>query len=137
MITEHIRGAEMKAAYAVAGACDMFHLDPEYDLGITGAMKCAHLAEALGIDVQFHACGPAHRACVAATRNTHFYELALTGPNMPNLIAPVYTCGYSDHEADLPADGCMPVPAGPGLGVAYDWAWIEAYADGRRDWHLR
>jgi hypothetical protein len=74
---------------------------------------------------------------VAATRNTHFYELALTGPNMPNLIAPVYTCGYSDHEADLPADGCMPVPAGPGLGVAYDWAWIEAHADGRRDWQLR
>lgn len=137
MITEHIRGPEMKATYAVAGACDLFHLDPEYDLGITGAMKCAHLAEALGIDVQFHACGPAHRACVAATRNTHFYELALTGPSMPNLIPPVYTCGYSDQEVDLPADGCMPVPTGPGLGVSYDWEWIEANAVDRKDWRIR
>ena len=39
--------------------------------------------EAMGLDVQFHACGPAHRAVMAATRNTHFYEMALVGPGMP------------------------------------------------------
>jgi L-alanine-DL-glutamate epimerase-like enolase superfamily enzyme len=128
MITEHVRGPEMKAAYAVAGACDMYHIDPEYDWGITGAMKCAHIAEGLGIDVQFHAPGPAHRACVAATRNTHYYELALTGPGMPNLIPPVYTCGYSDQVEGLGADGRLPVPSGPGLGVAYDWDFIERNA---------
>jgi L-alanine-DL-glutamate epimerase-like enolase superfamily enzyme len=128
MITEHVRGPEMKAAYAIAGACDMYHIDPEYDWGITGAMKCAHIAEGLGIDVQFHAPGPAHRACVAATRNTHYYELALTGPGMPNLIPPVYTCGYSDQVEGLGADGRLPVPSGPGLGVAYDWDFIERNA---------
>lgn len=128
MITEHVRGPEMKAAYAVAGACDMFHIDPEYDLGITGAMKCAHIAEGLGIDVQVHAPGPAHRACVAAIRNTHYYELALTGPAMPNLIPPVYTCGYSDQEDALAADGTLPVPTAPGLGVSYDWEFIERNA---------
>jgi len=127
-----VRGPEMKAAYAVAGACDLFHIDPEYDRGITGAMKCAHIAEGLGIDVQVHAPGPAHRACVAAIRNTHFYELALTGPGMPNLIPPVYTCGYSDQEAALGRDGTMPVPAGPGLGVSYDWEFIERHAFERK-----
>jgi L-alanine-DL-glutamate epimerase-like enolase superfamily enzyme len=128
MVTEHARGPERKAAYAIAGACDLFHIDPEYDLGITGAMKCAHLAEALGIDVQVHAPGPAHRACVSAIRNTHMYELALVGPGMPNLIPPVYACGYSDQESALGDDGRVPVPTGPGLGVTYDWDFIEHHA---------
>ncbi len=126
LVSEHIRGLEQKAAFVLAGGTDMIHTDPEYDFGITGAMKIAHLGEALGIDVQVHACGPAHRACVAAMRNTHFYELALTGPGMPNLIPPVYRCGYSDQPSIVGADGCVPVPTGPGLGVEYDWAYIEA-----------
>lgn len=47
------------------------------------------------------------------------------GPNMPNLIPLVYTCGYSDQPEDLDADGCVPVPDAPGLGVQYDWDFIE------------
>ena len=57
---------EQKAAFLIHGGCDMVHADPEYDMGVTGAMKIAHLCEALGLDVQMHACGPAHRAVVAA-----------------------------------------------------------------------
>ncbi len=125
LVSEHIRGLEQKANFLLAGGCDMIHADPEYDLGITGAMKIAHFCEALGLDVQMHACGPAHRAVIAAIRNTHFYEMALIGPGMPNLVPPVYTCGYSDQPEDLGADGCVPVPDGPGLGVVYDWAFIE------------
>ena len=125
LVSEHVRGLEQKAAFLLAGGSDMIHADPEYDLGITGAMKIAHLAEAFGLDVQYHACGPAQRACMAATRNTHFYELALVGPEMPNAVPPVYTCGYSDQAEDLGVDGCVPVPDGPGLGVGYDWQLIE------------
>ena len=43
----------------------------------------------------------------------------------PNAVPPVYTCGYSDQPEDLGADGCVPVPDGPGLGVSYDWDFIE------------
>ena len=64
----------------LGGGGDMIHADPEYDMGITGAMKIAHFCQALGLDVQYHACGPAHRAVMAATPNTHFYEMALIGP---------------------------------------------------------
>ena len=95
------------------------------DMGITGAMKLAHICEGLGLDCQYHACGPAHRAVMAATRNTHFYEMALVGPGMPNIVPPVYSCGYSDQPQDLPRDGRVPVPTGPGLGVTYDWSVIE------------
>ncbi len=128
LVGEHVRGLEQKAAFMLAGGSDMIHTDPEYDMGITGVMKIAHLGEALGLDIQLHACGPAHRACIAAIRNTHFYEMALTGPRMPNLIPPIYRCGYSDQPADLGTDGCVPVPEGPGLGVDYDWDFIERNA---------
>lgn len=125
LVSEHVRGVEQKANFILAGGCDLIHADPEYDLGITGALKIAHFCEALGLDVQMHACGPAHRAVIAALRNTHFYEMALMGPGMPNLVPPVYTCGYSDQPQDVGADGCVPVPDGPGLGVSYDWDFIE------------
>ncbi|MEM7533683.1 MAG: enolase C-terminal domain-like protein, partial [Chloroflexota bacterium] len=125
LVSEHVRGLEQKANFLMQGGCDMIHADPEYDMGITGAMKIAHFCEALGLDVQMHACGPAHRAVISALRNTHFYEMALVGPGMKNLVPPVYTCGYSDQPEDLGKDGCVPVPDGPGLGVSYDWAFIE------------
>lgn len=125
LVSEHVRGVEQKAAFLLAGGCDLIHADPEYDLGITGALKIAHFCEALGLDVQLHACGPAHRAVMAALRNTHFYELALMGPGMPNAVPPVYASDYSDQPETLAADGCMPVPEGPGLGVEYDWGFIE------------
>jgi L-alanine-DL-glutamate epimerase-like enolase superfamily enzyme len=136
MVSEHSRGPEQKAAFAIAGACDLFHVDPEYDRGITGVLKINHFAESIGMDIQVHACGPAHRAIVAATRNTHFYELALVGPGMPNLVPPVYTCGYSDQEDALAKDGTMPVPTGPGLGVSYDFDFIRRNATATHDFKL-
>lgn len=128
LISEHVRGLEQKASFLLNGGCDMIHADPEYDMGITGVMKIAHFCEAVGLDLQLHAAGPAHRLCMSAMRNTHMYEMALVGPDMPNIIAPVYTCGYSDQPDDLPADGCVPVPEGDGLGVVYDWEFIEAHS---------
>ena len=125
--TEHIRGVEPKADFVLAGGTDFLRSDPEYDMGITGAMKIAHLAEALGIDCEVHAPGPAHRAVVSAMRNTNFYEVALVGPDCPNTIPPVYACGYSDQLDCIDADGCVEVPSGPGLGVVYDWDYIDTH----------
>jgi L-alanine-DL-glutamate epimerase-like enolase superfamily enzyme len=125
LIGEHIRGLEPKADALVAGATDFVRADPEYDLGITGCMKTAHMAESFGRDLEIHACGPAHRHCMAAMRNSNFYELSLVGPIGRNPIPPVYACGYSDELDAVGADGCFPVPTGPGLGVTYDWDYIE------------
>lgn len=132
LVSEHVRGLEQKANFLLQGGCDMIHADPEYDMGITGVMKIAHFCEALGLDLQLHACGPAHRACISAIRNTHMYEMALMGPNMPNIIPPVYTCGYSDHPQDLPTNGQVPVPTGLGLGVTYNWDFINTHQTTRQ-----
>ncbi len=128
LITEYVRGIEPKADFIVAGGTDYVRVDPEYDHGITGAMKIAHLAEAFGLDCEVHACGPAHRHVMSAMRNSNFYELALVGPDCPNIVAPVYTNGYTDQLDCCGADGCVEVPTGPGLGVTYDWDYIRRHA---------
>jgi len=87
-------------------------------------MKIAHLAESFGIDAEVHACGPAHRHCMSAMRNSNYYEMALVGPGTPNAVPPVYKDGYSDQLEAIGKDGCVPVPTGPGLGVQYDWDFI-------------
>ena len=95
------------------------------DLGITGVMKCAHLAEAFGIDIEIANCSPAQRHCVASLRNTSRYEICNVGPDCPNATPPIYACGYEDQMSAIGEDGCVAVPEGPGLGVCYDWDYIS------------
>ena len=125
--TEHVRGVEPKADFLIAGGTDFLRSDPEYDMGLTGGQKIHHLAEGFGVDVEVHACGPAHRHLMAASRNSNFYEVALVGPDCPNAIAPVYQCGYSDQLDCVDSDGMVDVPNTPGLGVQYDWDFINAH----------
>lgn len=132
LITEYVRGIEPKADFIVAGGTDFVRVDPEYDCGITGGLKIAHVGEAFGLDAEVHAAGPAHRHLMAAMRNSNFYEVALVGPETKNSIAPVYTCGYTDQLECVGEDGCVPVPTGPGLGVSYDWDYITAHQVARR-----
>ena len=129
LISEHVRGLEQKASWITAEATDFVRADPELDMGITGCMKIAHLAEAFGLDVEIHGAGPAHRACMSAIRNTNFYELCLIGPQVGNFLSPpVFANGYSDQLDAIGNDGFVPVPDGPGLGVEYDWEFINKNA---------
>jgi len=129
--TEHIRGVEPKADFLIAGGTDFLRSDPEYDMGLTGGQKIHHLAEGFGVDVEVHACGPAHRHLMAASRNSNFYEVALVGPDCPNAVAPAYQCGYSDQLDCVDSDGMVDVPDAPGLGVQYDWDFITSHQTGQ------
>lgn len=130
--TEHVRGFEAHTDFVANEATDFVRADPEYDAGITGAMKIAKMSEGFGLDVEFHAPGPAHRHCIAATRNTNYYEIALVHPDCRNTQPPVYNDGYSDFLDTIDEDGMVSVPDGPGLGVDYDWEFIEANATGSK-----
>lgn len=126
LITEFVRGLDLRVSLAVAGATDLLRADPELDMGITGVMKTARAAEALGIDLEVHAAGPAQRHCMASIRNTSYYELGLLDPKLGNpLMPPVYADGYTEDLSAIGRDGCVAVPTGPGLGVTYDWDWIK------------
>ncbi|MFT4945815.1 MAG: L-alanine-DL-glutamate epimerase-like enolase superfamily enzyme [Natronomonas sp.] len=132
--TEHVRGLEPHTDFVASEATDFVRADPEYDAGITGAMKIASAAEGFGLDVEFHAPGPAQRHCIAATRNANYYEMALVHPRAPNTTPPVYTGGYRDELDAIDDDGTVPVPSGSGLGVDYDWEYIEANRTGGREY---
>jgi L-alanine-DL-glutamate epimerase-like enolase superfamily enzyme len=130
--TEHVRGLEPHTDFLDADATDFLRADPEYDAGITGAMKIARVAEGHGVDVEFHAPGPAQRQCLGAIRNANYYELALVHPDCGNTVPPVYAGDYDDSLETIDADGTIPIPDGPGLGVEYDWKFVESNATGRR-----
>jgi L-alanine-DL-glutamate epimerase-like enolase superfamily enzyme len=97
-------------------------------------MKIARAAEGLGVDIEYHLAGPAQRHCMAATRNSNFYELGLVHPESkrPHTEYPVYRGEYTDRIDAVDDDGTVPVPSGPGLGVEYDWEYVEANRIDRR-----
>jgi L-alanine-DL-glutamate epimerase-like enolase superfamily enzyme len=109
----------------MAEATDFVRADPDYDGGITGVMKIAHAAEGCGLDVEIHAPGPPHRHCMAAIRNTNYYELGLVHPKVRSERNPVYAGDYSDALDAIDARGQVPVPQGPGLGVGIDWDYVR------------
>jgi L-alanine-DL-glutamate epimerase-like enolase superfamily enzyme len=131
LMGEHLRTLEPKVDAVVADAVDYMRVNPTYDLGITGAMKVAHAAEGFGLDVELHGNGPAQRHCMAAIRNTNYYELGLVHPLAAATSAPIYAEGYDGDQLDsIDGEGMVAVPDGPGLGVAYNWDFIEKHRIG-------
>jgi L-alanine-DL-glutamate epimerase-like enolase superfamily enzyme len=130
LMTEFVRMLEPHVDFAIAEGTDFLRADPDFDGGITGVMKIAHAGEGLGLDVEVHASNPARRHAMAAMRNSNYYEMALVHPNAGPYNPPVYTDGYADTLEAIGTDGCVPVPEGPGLGVAYDWDFIMKHRTG-------
>ena len=131
LLTEHVRSLEPHVDFALAEATDFVRGDVGYD-GITGVMKLAHAAEALGIDIELHGAGPAQRQCMAAIRNTNYYEMGLLHPAAPaSSDVPLYKDGYRDALDAVDGEGHASVPQGPGLGVEIDWDWVEKHHTGK------
>jgi L-alanine-DL-glutamate epimerase-like enolase superfamily enzyme len=126
---EHVRTLEPHVDLIVAGGTDYVRADADYDCGITGLMKIAHAAEGFGLDVEIHAPGPAHRHCMAAIRNTNYYEMGLLHPKMKGTSSPIYL-DYSDQIDSIDERGHVTVPQGPGLGVSLDWDYINSHTVG-------
>ena len=122
--TEHVRSLEPHIDFAIADATDYVRGDVGYD-GITGVVKLAHACEALGIDLEFHGPGPAQRQCMAAIRNTNYYEMGLLHPKAPASHEPNLYVDYVDDLEAIDANGHVSIPQGPGLGVDINWDWVE------------
>ena len=127
LLTEHVRTLEPHIDFVLADATDFVRGDVGYD-GITGVIKLAHACEALGIDIEFHGPGPAQRQCMAAIRNTNYYEMGLVHPKAPaSHDISLYKGGYKDTLDAVDANGHVPVPQGPGLGVEINWDWVTKH----------
>lgn len=131
LMGEHIRGLEAKSDTITSRATDYVRANAGADGGITGVMKIAALAEAHGLDVELHGGGLAHRHCMAAIRNTNYYELGLVHPDVPRNAAPIYgDLRWMDELDSADAEGHVAVPEGPGLGVPVDWDWVDRHKTG-------
>jgi len=125
LMTEHVRTLEPHIDFAIADATDYLRGDVGYD-GITGVMKLAHAAEALGLDVEMHGPGPAQRHLMTSIRNTNYYEMGLVNPKVKWGSSKVLL-NYRDDLDAIDDKGCVFAPEGPGLGVELDWAYINAH----------
>ena len=127
LLGEHVRGFELHVDQIIAEGTDYVRADVDYDGGITGVMKLAHAAEGFGLDCEIHAPGPAPRHCMAAIRNTNYYELGLVHPKLARGKGRrgIYKDDYSDGLDTVDSRGHVPVPTGPGLGVTIDWDWVR------------
>ena len=127
--TEHIRFLEQHVDFIVADATDYVRAGAHEDGGVTGAMKIAHASEGFGLDVELHGPTPVHRHIMSAIRNTNFFELGLVHPNVKTTKAPIYV-DYSDDLDAIDSDGNVWAPDGPGIGVEFDWDWINSHKIG-------
>jgi L-alanine-DL-glutamate epimerase-like enolase superfamily enzyme len=133
LLGEHVRGMELRVDQIIAEGTDYVRADVDYDGGITGVMKLAHMAEGFGLDCEIHAPGPAPRHCMASIRNTNYYELGLVHPKVPgpSTQCHIFADGYSDDLDSVDSKGCVAVPEGPGLGVTIDWDWVRKHETGK------
>jgi L-alanine-DL-glutamate epimerase-like enolase superfamily enzyme len=129
LMGEKLRNLQERMAFILAGATDFVRGEVGTE-GITGTMKMAHAAEAVGLDLELHGSGPAQRHVMAALRNSNYYEQVWVHPVVTSTEPPVYKEGYVAGLSAVGSDGCVPVPEGPGLGVVYDRDFIARHSQG-------
>jgi L-alanine-DL-glutamate epimerase-like enolase superfamily enzyme len=98
--------------------------------GLTGALKLAHAAETVGIDIEPHRSGPAALHFLAAVRNANYYEVVWVHPIMTDSEPPIYANVNITGLDCIDDNGMVAVPDGPGLGIEYDWDFISAHSTG-------
>lgn len=128
---EKVHSIQQKVNLLLANATDFIRGGIPAN-GVTGTMKLAGAAEALGVDVEIHGCGPAQRHTMSAIGNSNYYEMVWVHPDVEclQMTNDVYT-NYADGLEAVDADGNVEVPDGPGYGVEYNWDYISKHSTGK------
>ena len=113
-----------RAEWVRSGASDILRAGVNGCGGIGPVMKVAHLAESFGMHCEVHGNGAPNLAVCGAIRNTRWYERGLLHPFLDYDELPPYLLQQIDP---LDADGCVPMPTGPGLGEQIDHDYIARH----------
>lgn len=106
--------------YITSRAVDAVRADVSWSGGVTGVLKTAALAEAFNLNCELHSTimhplELVNLHCAAAVPNNSFFEL-LTSENL-------FDFGLS--EPICIENGIAKLPEGAGLGIEFDWDFIE------------
>lgn len=122
---ECLRGnMQTRAEWIRSGAMDICRTSCANGGGITGAMKTVHLCEAFEMSCEAHG-GDAPNLHVMGAMSIpgRYCERGLLHPKYDFDWVPPHLNSPTDELND---DGTVTVPQDPGLGVDYDWDYIEA-----------
>ncbi len=131
--TEHVRELEPHTDFTDAEGSDFVRTDPECDANIPGAMKIARVAEAMALTSNStHLAPPNGTASLpVATPTTTKWRWStrtVKTRNRPSTETTTKTLTTTPRSTMGP----FLSPRAPGLGVNYDWEFIESNATGRR-----
>ena len=121
---EHVKGGPFaRAEWLLQGACDMLRIDVGYG-GVTGGWKVINLCQLYGVQCELHGVGAPHVQLAAATPEAtcRYYERGLLRPGRDYDSRPPHLRQIEDPMDD---DGYVHVSQEPGLGIAYDWDYIN------------
>ena len=120
--TEVIPGHHYSAAECIATkVVDIVRTDVSWKGGVTPVMKTAHLAESFGVQCElhttiYHPLEVVNLHCCCAISNCEFFEI-------------LYPSSYMDfglkNKLDIDAEGYAHPPLSPGIGVDFDWDFID------------
>ena len=120
--TEVLAGSHYSTAECIAsGVVDIVRSDVSWKGGVTALMKTAHLAESFGVRCEVHtAVYPAldivNLHCCCAIANCEFFE-ALVPSTLMRLGV--------KNPIQIDAEGYAHPPQGAGLGIEWDWDFID------------
>lgn len=104
-------------------ALEIVRVDAHLGGGLTSAQKICHTVETAGMDVAPHVGGPEHLQLASTLRNSNYFEHGLLHPEVG--FEWYNDQGYVGGVEAIDADGRIPVPDGPGMGVRIDWNFIK------------
>lgn len=120
--TEVLAGSHYSTAECIAsGVVDIVRTDVSWKGGVTAVMKTAHLAESFGMRCEihtaiYHPLEVVNLHCCCAVSNCEFFEL-------------LYPLSYGDlgmkAKLNIDAEGYAHPPETPGIGVDFDWDFID------------
>ena len=119
-----------RAEWILQAASDMLRIDQNYG-GITGCYKLINVCQAYGLQCEIHGPGWAHTQLLAATPEAtcEYYERGLLHPDRDYDAVPPYLKAICDP---LDGEGRVILPQTPGLGMEFNWDYINDNRIGNR-----
>jgi L-alanine-DL-glutamate epimerase-like enolase superfamily enzyme len=120
--TEVLAGSHYSTSECIASrVVDIVRTDVSWKGGVTPVMKTAHLAESFGVQCElhstiYHPLEIVNLHCCCAVSNCEFFEL-------------LYPLSYMEfgmkNRIEIDAEGYAHPPSAPGIGVEFDWDFID------------